>query len=313
MLAGTKRLGGLRPGRKRPRSLEHRGSGETMSAIELLIADSLSRLDKHIRETKPTHVFGLFSGGHDSFSATYVASLHPAFTAAVHINTGIGVPATREFVRETCAKRKWPLLEYKAWENRNSKGELDPQVYEELVAKYGFPGPGMHGGIYVRLKERCLRMLEREHNASCRCKVKRRVMFVSGCRLQESARRMGNTEELQFDGRRIWSAPILYWTKLDTSALLEHLGQERNPVVDLIHKSGECLCGAFAVEGELEELNLWDLTRPAYDEIKRLEKLYKEKHGWGWGEKPPAKKQKMCKSRPGQLCWDCQKQGTLPL
>jgi len=30
---------------------------------------------------------------------------------------------------------------------------------------------------------------------------------------------------------------------------------KRNEVVDLIHKSGECLCGAFAKPGELKRLD----------------------------------------------------------
>ena len=58
-------------------------------------------LDQAIAACKPKAVFGLFSGGHDSLTATYVASQHSAFTAAVHINTGIGIEATREFVRKT--------------------------------------------------------------------------------------------------------------------------------------------------------------------------------------------------------------------
>src|SRR5690348_13552774 len=102
---------------------------------------SLQRLDLIITRFKPIAVFGLFSGGHDSFSATYIASQHPAFTAAVHINTGIGVAATREYVRETCRNRSWKLLEYAAAENTNAKGEPDPQIYRDMVIRDGFPGP----------------------------------------------------------------------------------------------------------------------------------------------------------------------------
>ena len=43
----------------------------------------------------PTHVFGLFSGGHDSLVACHVLSQsdHPTWSV-VHINTGIGVRET---------------------------------------------------------------------------------------------------------------------------------------------------------------------------------------------------------------------------
>jgi hypothetical protein len=44
-----------------------------------------------VDEHRPSHVFALFSGGHDSLCSTAVAALHPSFTAAVHINTGVGM------------------------------------------------------------------------------------------------------------------------------------------------------------------------------------------------------------------------------
>lgn len=268
------------------------------------IERALSRLDKAISEINPIAVFGLFSGGHDSLSATYIASLHPSFTAAVHINTGIGVEATREFVRETCNTQKWKLLEYRAWENTKSNGEPDPMIYDDIVKKYGFPGPPRHGEMYVKLKERSLMRLERDIGASGRGKCKKRVLYVSGVRKQESERRMGTVEELKIESRRAWVSPILDWSKLDTTLLIEQVQLKRNPVVDLIHKSGECLCGAFAKQGELEELKLWDITRPVYERIKRLEKEVKEKgFQWGWEEKPP--RCKIQKTQPGMLCHSC--------
>lgn len=267
---------------------------------------ALDRLDKAIAEHEPIAVFGLFSGGHDSFCSTYIASLHPAFTGAVHINTGTGIAETRNYVRRTCEKRNWPLFEYKAIENTKADGTPDPQIYADIVRKHGFPGAFSHRMMYSKLKERSLRRLERDFGASARGKKKKRVMLVSGCRTQESTRRMANTEEVQIDGRRIWVAPIHDWSKLDTSITLELVEQPRNIIVDLIHKSGECLCGAFAKKGEMEELNLWPQTRPAYRALKKLEKEIVPKFGWGWEEKPPKK------ADPNQgglfsspLCWSC--------
>lgn len=262
-----------------------------------------ARLDKAIRMIDPIAVFGLFSGGHDSFSSAFVASQHPRFTAAVHINTGIGIEATSEYVRQTCRDRSWPLLEYFAASNVNAKGYPDPQLYDDLVRDFGFPGPAKHGKMYNRLKERQLRRLERDFGADCRGKKERRVMYVSGCRTQESERRMANTEELQVDGRRAWCAPIHDCSKCDTSDILVSAKQPRNIVVDLIHKSGECLCGAFARPGELEELNLWDITRPAYTRLKLLESEVVPKFGRGWGERPVA--DNMTIFCPGMLCWGC--------
>lgn len=271
---------------------------------------ALARLDAAIKLHKPIAVFGLFSGGHDSFSACYVASLHPAFTAAVHINTGIGVTATRDYVIQTCADRRWKLMEYAAKQNVNAKGEPDPQDYGAFVRRDGFPGPHGHGMMYVRLKERQLVRLQRDFGATAKRGQDRRVMFVSGCRTQESERRMANTDEVQIDGQRIWCAPIHDWGKVDTTDLLAHANQARNPVVDAIHKSGECLCGAFAKKGELEELNFWPITREAYTRIKALEAEVVPIHGRGWGERPQRGGKKQMRI-PGMLCWGCDKLATV--
>ena len=62
-------------------------------------------LDVAIRRYKPVAVFGMFSGGHDSICAVHMAAQRPEFTAAVHINTGIGIEQTREFVRRRAGAR----------------------------------------------------------------------------------------------------------------------------------------------------------------------------------------------------------------
>lgn len=63
----------------------------------------------------------------------------------VHCNTGIGVEATRDFVRETCRTLRCPLIEYKATENVDGNGRSDPQIYERMVLDFGFPGPTKFG------------------------------------------------------------------------------------------------------------------------------------------------------------------------
>lgn len=276
--------------------------------IETKITVALGRLNVAIQQHQPIAVFGLFSGGHDSFCAAYVASLHPSCVGIVHINTGIGIEATRDYVRTTCRDRGWRLIEYRAKENVNAKGEPDPQDYAQIVLKHGFPGPAGHSMMYARLKQRALQRLERDWGADCRKKVKKRVLLVSGCRQQESTRRMGNTQEVQIDGRRIWVAPILDWSKTDTSLCLEHVAQPRSEVVDLIHKSGECLCGAFAKPGELEELNMWPITRPAYERIKALQVAVRMNgKNWDWGQRPPRKCDAKQLQLPGPLCHSCYK------
>ena len=64
--------------------------------------EALAVIDAAVREYRPSHLFALFSGGHDSLTATAITAQHPRFTAAVHINTGIGsrtLPRRFDFLR----------------------------------------------------------------------------------------------------------------------------------------------------------------------------------------------------------------------
>lgn len=264
-----------------------------------LVCRAVSRIEDAIREHRPSAIFGLFSGGHDSLTCTHIASLVPGFTAAVHINTGIGVNQTRDFVRETAKCQGWRLLEYKAAENVKADGTPDPQDYRAIVLKHGFPGPGQHFMMYSKLKERQLRRVVRDHKKT----RNDRIMFIAGCRNQESERRMRNTKPVDRQGSVIWVNPIHDFSKHDCHSVMAYACLRRSPVVDLIHKSGECLCGSFAKPGELAELKCWfpDTAK----EIETLQQEVKAQHGWGWGERPPRK----CGLQKGQtempLCHNC--------
>ena len=228
---------------------------------------ALATIDEACKGYGCSKVFCLFSGGDDSTAALRVAVEHPNFVAAVHCNTGIGVEQTRIHARETCKKLGVPLIEYEAAKNVNAKGESDPQIYEQMVLEYGFPGPTKfgHGKMYVRLKERGIARLLREHTDR-----QENVVLASGCRNEESVRRMGTTKRIQqgevypsghVNKRRIWVNHLFDWTKADTLEFAYQNGMKRNPVSKLIGMSGECLCGAYAKEGELERLMSHDLTR----------------------------------------------------
>jgi 3'-phosphoadenosine 5'-phosphosulfate sulfotransferase (PAPS reductase)/FAD synthetase len=249
---------------------------------------SLALIDQAIEEHNPVAILGLFSGGHDSLTAVHVGARHYLFDAAVHINTGIGVPATRQFVRETCAEQGWTLREYRAKEDCG-------QDYAEMVRKHGFPGPGQHSTMYIRLKERALRLAIRD--AKKGRSRRSRVLLLSGVRFQESDRRMGYQEPIVRQGAYVWLNIINDWSKADCGRYLENNKIRRSPVVDMIHKSGECLCGAFAKKGEFEELKFWFPEVAA--EIQNMPSGNGKCWGWGSGDdsaRPPS---------PGPLCVGC--------
>lgn len=251
---------------------------------------SLDIIAEAVEEYKPSHVFGLFSGGHDSLCACHIASQHPAFSGCVHINTGIGIEETREFVRDTCRQFDWPLKEYHP-----------PMTYEELVIERGFPGPAMHWKMYQRLKERCLRQLRREHGTP-----RQKIAFISGRRRQESDRRMANCNDaIEMDGRTIWINPIIEWNANDKHRYIAEHSLPKNPVVEKLCMSGECLCGAFAKPGELDEIRFW-YPRAAAEIDRIAEKVKAAGMHHVWGTRPP-------KDDPGQelmpflpLCTSCQ-------
>lgn len=238
------------------------------------VADARAILDEAIRLHKPTSVWALFSGGHDSLCATHLASQQPEFSGVVHIATGIGVKDTRRYVYDVCQANGWPLRVYR------------PRLadrYETFVLRHGFPGPAQHGRMFQRLKERSLR----RHLKSVRTGRRDRVMLVSGCREAESRRRMGTAEPIQRVGNTVWCAPCVSWQSSDQHSYMEQHALPRNRVKDLLCMSGECLCGAFARgREELDEIALW-----FPDVAARIERLQMRAAERGvparWGERPP--------------------------
>ena len=228
-------------------------------------------------------VYALFSGGHDSLVSTAIAARHPLFAGAVHINTGIGIEQTREFVRATCREQGWPLFEVRALEDCG-------QCYRSMVLDQGFPGPALHYKMFQRLKERPLRHFIK------RVPHPERTVLVSGRRLLESSRRSRTVKPHDRNRRMIFASVIYRWSALDVTDFIEQAGLRRNPVVDLLHMSGECLCGAFAQRGELDEIRAWFPEKAA--EIEALEGEVRA-HGfpWGWEGGPTA-------THPGQLDLD---------
>lgn len=243
----------------------------------------------------------LFSGGNDS---TVLAHLfrHRA-THAAHANTGVGIEQTREYVRATCARWDLPLMERKAPRVEDS--------YRTHVLAYGFPGPGAHYKMFQRLKERALAQVQRELISD---PYRERIVYLAGRRRTESDRRT-SVPEMERRKSVVWISPIVNWTKPDmnTYRLMQEAAGDPVPVnivSDLVHMSGECLCGAFAHYGEREEISEW--YADAFDEIAELEELIADRDGikpwakkWGWSGDPALVARSKEKPKSGPLCQSC--------
>lgn len=241
----------------------------------------------------------LFSGGHDSLCATFIAAQHPKFNGdVIHIDTGIGAKATRDFVHDVCKEYGWNLLVLASTE-----------TYEKFIRARGFPGPGMHQWAYVRLKERCIRLVMKRakfhgHN---------NVALITGCRSQESTRRMGHVEPLKIgeaskagvvNKRRYWVAPCHDWLPIDQVTFMQEHDLPCNPIKQTpLGMSGECFCGAFARPNEIAWIR--EYAPDVAAEIDRLTLIAQEcgKHSI-WGTRPDRKKG-IVVTKSGPLCNSC--------
>lgn len=267
-----------------------------MSRLDSLIAESNAIIDAAIAEHFAAHRVAatvvLYSGGNDSTTLAHL--FRNRATHAAHCNTGIGIEQTRDFVRNTCEEWGLPLIEVHP-----------PTSYEELVVDQGFPGPAHHFKMYQRLKERGLRQVRKQLVSNPR---EERVLMLAGRRRNESERRM-LIPECDRVGSMVFVSPLVNWTKLDLNEYRrQHPDVPRNEVSDLIHMSGECLCGAFAHKGELEEIGYWFPEVAAH--IAELEDRVRaaghpeERCRWGWG----AYRDDMKASRSGLMCSSCEGQ-----
>jgi 3'-phosphoadenosine 5'-phosphosulfate sulfotransferase (PAPS reductase)/FAD synthetase len=296
--------------------------------LDEAIAKAHALVDEVLNRYSPEHVLLAYSGGEDSAIVTHL--LRERATALVHINTGISVPATAVHVRDIAAQWRLELIE-----------AAPPRTYEDLILGKvlstrggnigrqvwkGFPGPAAHNVMYNRLKERALdrvrRMLVGPRGRTGQ------IVQLAGMRWAESDQRFRNASEIDPRGARVWCSPIVWWTEghmreyraryrcqlahdhgphmLCTPGALP-----RNEVTQHLHMSGDCLCGAYAQDGEIYGIELF------YPEIaERLHELERralaqgdippQRCVWGWGagrERP---------SGAGPMCSRCQAPAEIP-
>lgn len=238
----------------------------------------------------------MFSGGDDS---TVLAHLfRNEVDRFVHIDTGIwvqdldGGSAALAHVQSMSDSWGVPLLV--------ASGES----YRALVIQYGFPGPAQHFRMYNNLKERGFRKVRREFVKRGR---RERILFIAGMRGDESDRREDNAERHHRDGSVVWCSPLIDWTKQDLADYRRVFDVPRSDVSRELHMSGECLCGAFAKKGELDEIDFWRPETAVHirgleAEVAAAGNAPAFRCQWGWGAYRPTKR-KIRKTGP--LCQQC--------
>jgi len=246
---------------------------------ELEQADPGEIVRAAIAEFNPVKIYVGFSGGFDSLVATHWSMRNIPGCEVFHVNTGIGIPATTDYVKEMCVSHNWPLRIIKAKEDCGKD-------YDELVKRFGFPGPAMHSLMFRNLKERAVEKLLRDsktHRAD-------NAMLITGIRQDESQRRSGYQRRIiSFKGNLLWVSAFYYKPRCWFSRYVEQHHLKRNPVSEVLGMSGECLCGAFAHPGEKELIKI--VCPATHARIEALEREVRASgHDWGWEDTPPRKR-----------------------
>lgn len=288
--------------------------------LDEAIARAHAIVDRVLAAFPVIATIGLFSGGNDSVIVNHL--FRSRVDAIAHVNTGTGIPQTTQHVRKVTA----------AWGLRLH--ELHPKhSYRDLVLGRvlstrgknigrpvwkGFPGPAGHAVMYRRLKDEPLQRLRGELLGG-RGRG-RNVVYLSGMRWAETDRRFRNAEEVDKEGSLIWVCPIVHFTdahmreyRARHRCTLPHQHAEHhlcfpgalplNEVTAHLHMSGECLCGAFAKPGELDEIAFF------YPEVAQQHRdLEKQVEAAGisackWGQRPPSAGRKS--RTAGRLCAKC--------
>lgn len=256
-------------------------------------------IDTHIGNRTLAATCVLFSGGDDS--TTILHLFRDVASHVVHVNTGTGIPETRDYVHKVVAEFGLPLVEVEPDDSYEDLvlGNVKTRKGEDVWSG-GFPGPGAHGTMYQRLKERALDKARYElgvANSRTKC-----ALWIAGRRREESKRR-ADVPLHEADGTVVWASPVAMWTKLDLNTYRQMFNVPRNPVSAILHMSGECLCGAFAHPGELDEIRDWFPQHAAW--IEGLQQKvraagYTEPHcNWGHGQGGAVNKP------TGRLCTSC--------
>ncbi|MEU8104511.1 phosphoadenosine phosphosulfate reductase family protein [Nonomuraea muscovyensis] len=277
---------------------------EAIARSRDIIAEALDRYPIVARQA-------LVSGGNDSMVLMHLVRDYldsSAHDAVVHVNTGIGIEDTRQHVRDITAAWNLPLREL------HPRDSYEDLVLGKVIARTGpnagirsvwkgFPGPGGHGVMYRRLKNE---PLQRNRAAIIGTRGRsQKVLYLAGMRWDESDRRFRTAAEIDPDGGIIWCSPLVHWTNAQMREYRERYLIPRNPVADHLHMSGECLCGAYAKPGELEEIEFF-YPKVAYT-IRSLEKKVQAAGipACKWGQAPPGSKPPKPGSVAGRLCSSC--------
>jgi 3'-phosphoadenosine 5'-phosphosulfate sulfotransferase (PAPS reductase)/FAD synthetase len=257
-------------------------------------------------EHKPVAVWCLFSGGNDSTVLAHRCREH--YDGLAFIDTGTAVPGVAEFVADYAQWIDKPLRVMHAGDAFR-KLVLGGHVRKNGTVEegIGFPGPAMHSRSYFALKERQIRALLRESKVGHSRRA--RVLFLSGIRRAESQRRSRREPIDRLKGTAaVFANPLIDWTGEDMRRYRSEHELPESDAAALMHRSGECNCGAFA--SAAEERAILKLLYPEF--FASIEALEAEAEGaglqwcrWGGYDRDGNRATDTARQSVGLLCESC--------
>lgn len=258
------------------------------------IEQSEAIFHKAVELYEPSAIFMMFSGGDDSLATYHVTKrLNIPITHFVHGRTRTGILETTEFAREI--GKNFDYIEADAG-----------NAYEAYVLRKGFFGKGVsaHSFAYHILKASPFR----KAGSSIRKRRRNfRILFLCGARKDESANRRKNLKEVyNIDPgakNNIWVNLIYHWSKEECKEFIDLSNAKRNPVAEILCRSGECMCGTMQSDEQRREAAYWF---PKWgDWLDDLEKAAIKKFGFGWGDSFPKKRRKASAADFMPACQNC--------
>ncbi|MHB8241737.1 MAG: phosphoadenosine phosphosulfate reductase domain-containing protein [Solirubrobacteraceae bacterium] len=309
--------------------------------VEVLTVADIEREDpdeviaRAVAEHQPVASWCLFSGGHDSTVLAHRCRAH--YQGLAFIDTGTAVPGVQEFVSEyadwigkplrvlragdayrimVLGDEVWwsrfratrPGLSIEAFVARDTRRHGRASGGELGQVPHGFPGPGAHGRAYNRLKERQIMALLRESKAGL--SRRSRVLFLSGIRRAESRRRSRREAINRLPGKSaVFAAPLIDWSGGDMLRYRREHQIPESAASALLHRSGECQCGAFA-NAEEERAMLKALYPGFFAGIEQLEREAQQAGvrwcRWGGYDVNGNRAGEASREKPGLLCESCE-------
>jgi len=208
------------------------------------------RILSNLAERNPDHILAAVSGGDDSVVALYFAYLSDEIDldGILHVDTGIGIPQTRDYVESLADK-----LNLECYTLDDDNARYGHETFRYLVLKFGFPGanPIAHSQTQSNLKDKPFNRLVSSFDGD--------VALISGVRKSESSRRYQALNDLAEEGineikQITWVSPIAEFDESDLDQFRDTHDIPENMVTALLNSSGECLC-AFEDRRRLKTLN----------------------------------------------------------